>query len=98
MITRIVKMNFIEEKVIPFKELFRANCDKIRAMPGCNHLQLWQDVKDETTFFTYSIWDSEMDLENYRNSDLFRQVWSTTKVLFDERPQAWSVDKLIELI
>jgi hypothetical protein len=36
---------------------------------------------------------TEADLENYRNSELFYDVWTFTKKLF--KPEAWSVDKLV---
>jgi hypothetical protein len=45
-------------------------------------------------FFTYSYWDDATDLENYRNSEFFKSVWAKTKVLFSEKPEAWSVNKL----
>ena len=37
------------------------------------------------------------DLENYRNSALFKNVWAKTKVLFNDKPQAWSVNKNVSL-
>ncbi|MGC1631303.1 MAG: antibiotic biosynthesis monooxygenase, partial [Gelidibacter sp.] len=46
---------------------------------------------------TYSYWKEEADLENYRNSDLFKTVWDKTKQSFNGKPEAWSVDKLISL-
>jgi len=48
-------------------------------------------------FFTYSYWDSEKDLNNYRDSQLFKEVWSNTKILFNLKPEAWSVDKISRL-
>ncbi|MFZ0490789.1 MAG: antibiotic biosynthesis monooxygenase, partial [Salegentibacter sp.] len=36
----------------------------------------------------------EAALENYRNSELFKEVWAKTKVFFNDRPEAWSVDKV----
>ncbi|MFT5673230.1 MAG: hypothetical protein ACI9JT_001876, partial [Polaribacter sp.] len=37
------------------------------------------------------------DLENYRNTDLFKDVWAKTKVFFNDKPLAWSVDKKVTL-
>jgi heme-degrading monooxygenase HmoA len=48
-------------------------------------------------FFTYSFWETEQDLENYRQSALFDEVWTFTKKLFNDKPEAWSVDKLVSL-
>ena len=90
-------MTFEKEKVNEFLELFNATKHKIRNMPGCTHLELLNDVNTPTIFFTYSYWQSENDLHNYRNSDLFKSVWNSTKVLFAERAEAWSVEQKIVL-
>ena len=34
------------------------------------------------TFFTYSRWENDSDLENYRTSYLFKNIWATTKPMF----------------
>lgn len=94
---RIVKMTFQESKVGTFLKNFEANKSKIRAFEGCQHLELWRDKKEKNTFFTYSIWDNEASLEKYRHSELFKSVWAKTKVLFDEKPTAWSVDSIVEV-
>jgi hypothetical protein len=36
-------------------------------------------------------------LETYRHSELFKEVWSKTKPLFNAKPEAWSVDKVASL-
>ena len=90
-------MEFKEEHIQDFKVLFDTHKAKIRQFEGCQHLELWQDVKNKSTFMTYSYWNSENDLNNYRHSELFTAVWSNTKILFSDRPKAWSVDVLHEL-
>lgn len=97
MIKRIVKMEFKPEEIERFKSLFDQNKEKIRSFEGCNHLELWQDIRNKSVFMTYSYWASEQDLNNYRNSELFKEVWSNTKVLFSDKPKAWSVATLHEL-
>lgn len=97
MFTRIVKMEFQEEAVVEFLENFKTVKEKIRNFPGCLFLELYQDKNQKAIFFTYSRWNTEDDLENYRNSDLFKKVWAQTKPLFQERAQAWSVDTLHSL-
>jgi hypothetical protein len=37
------------------------------------------------------MWDDPKYLEAYRQSELFEGVWAKTKVLFDAKPEAWSV-------
>lgn len=97
MIVRIVKMSFDPEKVNEFLLIFHANKDKIRHFNGCTFLELYQDKHQKNIFFTYSYWQSENHLESYRNSTTFATVWKSTKVLFNNKPQAWSVDKVVSL-
>ncbi|RAJ73453.1 hypothetical protein CLV59_1135 [Chitinophaga dinghuensis] len=91
MINRIVKMEFQPDKVNSFRELFSRQQQQIRNFPGCLHLELWEHPASGNTFFTFSKWDSEIALEKYRNSDLFRETWAATKILFAAKPAAWSV-------
>ena len=97
MFTRIVKMEFKAENVTAFLSNFKEVKSKIRGFPGCLFLELYSDKKDETIYFTYSRWENESDLEMYRNSELFKGVWATTKPMFRSKAQAWSVDTLHSL-
>lgn len=90
-------MSFYPEKVEAFLENFHKNKEHIRNFKGNTFLELYQDKNNKSVFFTYSIWESEEDLENYRNSELFNEVWTFTKALFNDKPQAWSVDRLVTL-
>jgi heme-degrading monooxygenase HmoA len=91
MIIRIVKMEFEEERIPDFLNIFSGSRDRIRSFPGCEHLQLLQDEMDSCIFFTCSHWNRENDLETYRNSELFKTVWGDTKKLFRTAPLAWSL-------
>jgi autoinducer 2-degrading protein len=97
MLTRIVKMSFHEENIPAFLENFEINKDKIRNARGNRLLELYQGKTNKCIFFTYSYWETEEDLENYRKSELFNEVWAFTKKLFNDKPEAWSVDKLVSL-
>ncbi len=91
MIKRIVKMSFTPEKVNDFLAVYKANWNLIRAFEGCKHVELLQDENSPNVFFTYSLWESESHLNTYRDSELFNSVWSRVKVLFNDKPQAWTV-------
>lgn len=97
MFVRIVKMSFHEEHIPAFLENFELMKTKIRNAPGNRLLELYRDKNDPCIFFTYSYWETEADLENYRQSELFYDVWAFTKKLFNAKPEAWSVDKLVSL-
>ncbi len=93
MIIRIVKMSFQKDQTTEFQNVFHESKALIRDMPGCTHLELLRDVNEKNIFFTYSYWNSENDLNNYRNSEVFATVWAKTKKLFDAKPEAWSVEQ-----
>ncbi|MCK0131195.1 antibiotic biosynthesis monooxygenase [Flavobacteriaceae bacterium F08102] len=97
MLVRIVKMRFTEEGIPDFLRNFEIHKNEIRSSPGCQLLELYRDRLDPTVFFTYSYWDHEDALNQYRASDLFKEVWEKTKIHFNAKPEAWSVDKLVSL-
>ena len=91
-------MSFHEENIPKFMENFNLIKEKIRNSPGNRYLELYQDKNTPEIFFTYSFWETEEDLENYRKSALFDEVWTFTKKLFNDKPEAWSVNKLVSLV
>lgn len=91
MIKRIVKMTFRPDKVNDFIIIFKTNHIKIASFEGCKHVELLQQ---DNLFFTFSIWESEEHLDAYRQSELFATVWEQTKVLFSEKPEAWTTQQL----
>ena len=97
MFIRIVKMSIDKDKIEEFLSNFHQNKEEIRNFQGCQFLELYQDKNEDNIFFTYSYWNTEEDLENYRKSDFFQNVWSKTKILFNKKPQAWSVNKIVSL-
>ena len=97
MFVRIVKMSFLPGKVDAFLTIFNEKKAFIRNNDGCTLLELYRDKTTPNVFFKYSYWETEQNLENYRNSVLFKEVWANTKVLFNDKSQAWSVDKEVSI-
>ncbi len=91
MIKRIVKMSFHPQHIQTFKILFESKKNLIAAVDGCSHVELLQDANNENVYFTYSIWKDVSYIETYRQSELFIDVWAKTKVLFNDKPEAWSL-------
>jgi quinol monooxygenase YgiN len=87
-------MKFKAENCNEFQELFNKYHSKIAGFKNCISVELLRDINDPTIFFTYSKWENESDLNNYRESELFKSVWSQTKALFEEKAEAWSVEKI----
>lgn len=94
MIVRIVKMTFKADEIDSFLEIFEKQKTFIADFEGCSHLELLRDKNNSTTFFTYSYWQNETYLDKYRQSDFFRNIWSTVKLKFDDKPMAWSLERL----
>lgn len=97
MFVRIVKMSFEPSKTEAFLTYFHSKKQMIRDFEGCEFLELYTDKAQPNLFFTYSYWRDESDLERYRNSELFKTVWARTKSYFNDKPESWSVDKLVSL-
>ena len=94
MIIRIVKMTFLPERVNEFLVVFTASKNKIRGFEGCSKLKLLKQTGLDNVYFTYSYWESEYHLNNYRNSELFKSTWAKTKILFSTAPEAYSMDAI----
>jgi len=90
-------MSFKPSEVEDFLAHFETNKIYIRNFEGCQLLELYRDITQTNVFFTYSFWDREEALENYRQSDLFKTVWSKTKPMFNAKPEAWTVEKIVSM-
>lgn len=93
MIIRIVKLHFQADKIDGFLEFFETVKYKVNGFPGCLGMKLLRDINDPTIVMTYSHWEDESDLENYRTSETFGEIWPKIKPWFAEKPQAWSVSE-----
>lgn len=96
-ITRVVRLSFDPKNVETFIKIFEDSKLLIRNFEGCTYLRLMKDVNYPNVFYTYSKWESPQNLENYRNSDLFKSTWAKTKILFDAKPMAFSLAPVPEI-
>lgn len=91
MIYRIVKLHFETNKIDSFLELFEDVVAKVNNQPGCIEMYMTQDLQNPAIFITHSKWETEHDLNKYRNSDLFKTIWPTIKPWFENKAEAWSM-------
>jgi quinol monooxygenase YgiN len=84
-------MYFNAQDTNQFKQIFYQNQDAIGNFPGCARVQLLRDNTDVNSYTTLSHWKNVSDLEAYRQSELFKGVWSQVKPLFSARPHAFSL-------
>jgi len=92
MVKRIVRMHFYPEQTGMFEKIFDASKDKIMASKGCIGLELYTDLSQPEIYYTWSTWQTEEDLQLYRNSELFKNTWKKTKILFKEKAVAWTLN------
>lgn len=97
MIIRIVRMEFHKETIDQFEALFSRYQSRIRHFPGCLALELHGDPENEYVRYTHSRWDGTDALHAYRHSELFGVVWPQTKLLFAQKPVAYSLSLLQEV-
>ncbi len=90
MITRIVKLQFQEDKIQEFLDFFHTVKHKVNAFPGCKGMRLVQDNYNRQTIITISDWETEAELNAYRDSETFGQVWPKIKPWFEKKPEAWT--------
>ena len=97
MVIRIVRMHFKDDGVEMFLKIFQKHKTAIRKVKGCTHLELLKDANQSNVYTTLSHWKQASDLEAYRESELFKEVWGKVKVLFAAQPQAFSLEKVMEV-
>jgi quinol monooxygenase YgiN len=96
MITRIVKLQFEENKIADFLTFFETIKHKVNTFEGCLGMKLLQDISNPTIVMTYSHWENEQALENYRISETFGTIWTKIKPWFAGKPEAWSVNAVFD--
>jgi len=94
MITRIVKITLLPEKINAFIDVFNESSEQIKSFKGCRNAMLVRDICHEHILFTISEWDDESYLNLYRDSSFFAEVWKKAKTTFAEKATAWSVAKI----
>lgn len=98
MILRIVKIKIDEVKIDTFK-LFMKNLrnEKLR-LKGCLHFDYFHEKKNKNIYYTYTIWENEKHLNQYKKSELFKKVISTLNSLSIEEPRAWTIEDAFNYI
>ena len=95
MLLRTVRMTFAPHQLDVFLDLFAEARPRIREVPGCHHLELWQDARFPNVLTTFSRWTDAEALDAYRHSELFKTTWARTTPLFAAAPVAASHVELV---
>ncbi len=92
MLIRIVKLHFQQDKIEDFLTFFDEIKYRVNDFEGCLGMKLLRDVEKPSIVLTYSMWNTPEDLERYRTSETFGEIWPSIKPWFAEKPEAWSVE------
>lgn len=92
MIVRLVRLTFSPQSVDAFDALYAQFEARIHARPGCRMVRAMRVPDEPCQRATLSLWDAQEDLDAYRESALFGEVWPATKALFDAPPEAQSYE------
>jgi autoinducer 2-degrading protein len=92
MIARLVKLSFDAAYADEFDVMFHSVKNVIKKFAGCHDLYLLKDINNPSTFFTYSVWENESDLDFYRNSEVFKSYWTKIKPHFKMKAEAWTLE------
>lgn len=90
-LVRIVYLYFEEEYSTTFNQVFLKYKPILLQQVGCQNVQLYQVEGQSQDFVTISQWRNKDDLERYRQSDVFRKMWSNLKPHFYQKPNAHSL-------
>lgn len=94
MLHRFVRMSFKQECIEEFENMFNEIQSKIESFEGCHSVILLADDKEKNIFMTFSLWENEKALDNYRHSEFFTKTWTKTKLMFNDKPKAFSMYKV----
>lgn len=94
MIKRIVRLQFNPDKVEEFLNVYKKHINSMAKRPECISLELLKEKGTLSTFYTFSIWESEDALHEYRSSEYFRDIWGRIKPWFSEKAQAWTLEMI----
>lgn len=87
-----MKLQFRETEIASFIRIFNENKLNVSNFNGCLGMRLLNDLQNPCIFYTYSQWESEDALNNYRKSTIFNTVWISIKPLFELPAEACSTD------
>lgn len=90
MLVRLVQLEIQKEQTDLFLKLFAEHQQIILKNDGCISLQLLQEDGKPNHVATLSHWISEKYLNQYRNSEFFKTLWSKVKPLFASPAKACS--------
>lgn len=96
MIIRIVTLQFQQDDIPAFRQIFAESKPTILAFDGCHRVDLLQSTEVPGMLLTYSHWATEDHLNAYRKSEFFGSVWPRTKSLLISKPSAISVFQISE--
>ncbi len=89
-------MTLKEAHVDSFKKRIPIISIEVRRVSGCMHNDIFRDKNKDNVFYSYTIWNSEEDIEKYLNSQYYKEIWNDLWDYFKIEPQAWKIDNIFD--
>lgn len=89
-------MHIKTKDIVKFRDTFTNYQSQIKDFKGCMQHDIFCDKEKEEIYYSYTIWDSEKNLNKYRKSTLLKEINTNIIQYCSKDPQAWTIDKEIE--
>jgi len=97
MIKRIVRLTMKDTvSMQAFEDIYERRNPHKKSVKGCLDVKVMRDVNEENVYYTVSTWESNGDLEAYRQSPYFKETWPMVKANLAKRAEAYSMMEIEE--
>ena len=84
MIITTVKLRGREEKRKEILQTISGLTDQVRLLKGCLSVNSYQDINDENIFYHVEEWQTQQELDDYLNSNLFSALLGIKTILVEK--------------
>lgn len=92
MVVRLVALRVQTDRQAELAAVLAESYPRVRAVSGCQGIQILQDVTDSLRYVSWSLWDTVEALEAYRAGPVYAEVWPRIRACLAERAQAQTLE------
>ena len=96
MIIRVVKIPIKDASINSFIKRIPIISNEVRRVSGCIHNDIFRDKMKENIFYSYTIWNSDEDIEKYLGSQYYKDIWGDLWDYFEGTPKSWKIDNIFD--
>jgi heme-degrading monooxygenase HmoA len=96
-IARVIIIKAPEEKFKEAEQIWKEDCAPLmRRQKGCRAEKFMRSLDHPDLYISYSEWDSQEDIDNYRNSEDHKKIRTESRALQGSRAVVWTYEILNE--